>query len=185
MSRRRLARGLAWTAVALVIGVAALLAAGDWLIDTPAVKAAIQQRLSAALGGQIAWDGLELRLLPAPHGELRRVRVEMPGAFSLRAEQVDAYLRLWPLLRGQPEIASLSVARPEIRVEAGKAAGDGKPLDPLAAYRQVVGSAVEVLRRFAPDTQLGIEGAAVDLPAVGLKLRELDIEARTGHTGLD
>lgn len=182
MSNSRLARRLAYGVAALLVIGAGLLFLADWLIDRPAVKAAIQQRLSTALGGQIAWEGLDLHVLPAPHGKLRGVRLAMP-AFSARADTVDAYLRLWPLLRGHPEIASLSMSRPEIRVAASGAAPERKPLEPLAAYRQIMGAAVDVLRRFAPDTQVSIEGAAIDVAVV--QLRDLNVAARTGDGGLD
>jgi hypothetical protein len=113
--------------------------------------------------------------------------VDIPGALSLRAEQVDAYLALWPLLRGHPEISSLAVEKPQIRIEAAPAAGKEKEksaeTDRLAAYRRAMAPAVNVLREFAPDTRLKIEGAAVDLP--GLELRELNVTARTGQRGFD
>ncbi|HEV7478351.1 MAG TPA: AsmA-like C-terminal region-containing protein [Burkholderiales bacterium] len=180
--RRRLAYGLGFAVVAF----AGLLALGGWLIDTPAVKAAIQQRLSAALGGQIAWEALELRLLPAPHGELRRVRVEIPGAVSARADQVDAYLRLWPLLRGHPEIASLSVSRPEVRIaEPGGAQKEDAPIDPLAAYRRAIEPVAQALQKFAPDTDFRIESAAIDLAGMGLELRDLNVALRTTRDGAE
>lgn len=176
----------AWGIAALLLLAVALLVLGDWLLGTPAVKAAVQQRVSAALGGQIAWQDLDLHLLPAPHGELRKVRIEIPDAVSLRAEQVDAYLRLWPLLRGQVEIASFSVSRPQVRVVAsGGAQKDGAPLDPIAAYRQAVGPAVQALRQFAPDTQFRIDAAEIDLPAVPLRLRGLNATASTSGEGVD
>ena len=186
MNKARLARRLAYGLAALLVAVAALLPLADWLIDRPAVKAAIQQRLSSALGGQIAWEGLDLRLLPAPHGELRRVRIEIPGAVSARAEQVDAYLRLWPLFRGHPEIASLSVSRPEVRIAAsGGAQAEHAPIEPLAAYRGVIEPLAHVLQKFAPDTEFRIDSAAIDLSALGFDLRDLNLAARTTHEGLD
>jgi hypothetical protein len=168
-----------------VLAVLALLTLGVRLVDTPAVRAMIQGRLAAALGGQIAWEALELRLLPAPHGELRRVRVEIPGALTARAERLDAYLRLWPLLRGQPEIASLSISHPEIRIDAGGAARQGEAPAPLAAYRQVMAATARALQTFAPDTAVRIEAASIVLAAPALELRELDVTARTRHDGVE
>jgi hypothetical protein len=186
MNKARLARRLAYGLAALLVAIAALLALADWLIDTPAVKAAIEKRLSSALGGQIAWEGLDLRVLPAPHGQLRRVSIEVPGAVSVRAEQVDAYLRLWPLLQGHPEIASLSVSRPEVRIAAsGGAPGEGEPVEPLTAYRRVIEPVARALQKFAPDTEFRIDSAAIDLAAVGFDLRDLNVAARTTHEGLD
>ena len=187
MARIDKARAVKWLAISLgglIIVLAGLLAVGVRLIERPAVKAAIQERLSAALGGKITWEELEVRLLPAPHGELRGVRVEIPGAISAQAERLDAYLRLWPLLRGRPEIASLSASRPQIRLAPAGGADESAPLDPAEAYRRVMASVVDALRRFAPDTQVSVEDAAIDL-AAGLSLRELNVAARAGRDGLD
>jgi hypothetical protein len=176
----------AWGIAALLLAATLLLVLGDWLLGRPAVKAAVQQRVSAALGGQIAWEDLDLHLLPAPRGALRKVRIEIPEAVSLRADQVDAYLRLWPLLRGQVEIASFSVARPEIRLAASAGARKGaEPADPLAAYRRAVEPAARALRRFAPDTQFRVDAADVDLPSVPLRLRALNATASTSADGVD
>jgi uncharacterized protein involved in outer membrane biogenesis len=179
-------RRLAWILGGLLVLAIALAAIGVRLIDTPAVRAAIQARIAEALGGQVGWEALELRFLPAPHGELRRMRLEIPGALSARAETVDVYLRLWPLLRGNAEIASVSVLRPEIRLAASsREKRDEAPLEPVAAYRQGVEPVVRALRRFAPQTEVRIEGAAVDVEAARLQLRELSVVARTRGEDLE
>src|SRR3954469_15382806 len=92
---------------------------GPALVDRPAVQAEIQQRLSKALQGQVTWEALEVALFPAPHGELRKLRVEVPGKLAASADHVDVYLRLWPLFRGRMEIASLTLKKPSIRLTAG------------------------------------------------------------------
>ena len=70
----------AFAASAFVIALVLLaVLVGPALVDTPAVRAEIQQRLSRALQGKVTWASLELALLPAPHGELRQLRVEIPG----------------------------------------------------------------------------------------------------------
>src|ERR1051325_4245788 len=99
---------------AYVVGaivLAAVLVAGlavPALGDRPAVQAEIQQRLSTALEGQVTWGGLDVALFPAPHGELRKLRVEVPGKLGASADQVDVYMRLWPLLLGRAEVSLLT-----------------------------------------------------------------------------
>ena len=83
-------------------------------------RAEIQRRLDAALGGRITWQALEVRLLPAPHGELRQVRIDIPDTLAADAERVQVYLRIWPLLRGRPEIASVTLDKPRIRIAAAR-----------------------------------------------------------------
>src|SRR6185503_19340081 len=92
---------LAGVAALLLVAAAAVIVAPR-LIDTPAARAEIQRRLDAALGGKVTWQALEVRLLPVPHGELRQVKIET-SAVVADADNVQIYLRLWPLLLGRPE----------------------------------------------------------------------------------
>ena len=172
----------AFAASAFVIALVLLaVLLGPALVDTPAVRTEIQQRLSRALQGKVTWASLELALLPAPHGELRQLRVEIPGRVVAAAENVDVHLRLWPLLRGRAEISSFTLRKPSIRVSPGTEEGGVAPADPLATYRAVMDPVVRALRELAPQTVLRIEGGAFDPGAV----RELDMEARTGADGVD
>ncbi|MFL6564163.1 MAG: AsmA family protein, partial [Burkholderiales bacterium] len=106
---KRAAYAIGAIVLAAVLGVLLL---GPALVDRPAVQAEIQQRLSKALQGQVTWEALEVALFPAPHGELRKLRVEIPNKLGATADQVDVYLRLWPLLRGRTQISSLTLKKP-------------------------------------------------------------------------
>ena len=66
-------------ALAGVIALAAVLlvAFGPALVDTPAVRAEIQRRLSAAVDGEVAWDSLKIALFPAPPVFDRRTAVAL------------------------------------------------------------------------------------------------------------
>jgi hypothetical protein len=177
---------LAWGLGALALALAALVALFFALIDTPAVQAELQERLSRALQGQVTWEALDLALLPAPHGELRRVRVEIPGKISATAEDVNIYLRLWPLLRGSPEISSVTVRRPQVRIAAPSedSGGSDAPPDALALYRSAIEPAARALQDFAPDMAFKLEQASVEL-GTGFALRDLRASARTGAKGVD
>lgn len=146
------------------------------------MQAEIQRRLARLLGGQVTWQALEVRLLPVPHGEVRGLRIEIPQKLSAAAEEVNVYLRLWPLLRGRPEISSVNLKRPTIRIAAG-GGGAGAFPDAVALYRAVMEPAAGALREFAPDTTLRLEEAAVELGA-GFALRELRATARTDSSGV-
>src|SRR4051812_8549117 len=95
---------------------------GPALVDRPAVQAGIQQRLSQMLQGQVTWEALEVAFLPVPHGALRKLRIEVPGKLAASADDVNVYLRLWPLFRGAVEISSFSLKKPTIRIATS---GDG------------------------------------------------------------
>lgn len=149
-------------------------------IDTPAARAEIQRRLDAALGGKIGWRSLEVRLLPSPHGELRGVRIETPAVVA-DAELVQIYLRFWPLLLGRPEISSVTLDRPRIRIAAA-GEKDETPLDTMAAYRAIAEPAARALQAFAADTTLMLSSAELAGP---LALRNVNATARTSSSGLD
>jgi hypothetical protein len=161
--------------------VAALLALAVALIDSPAVQAELRARLSQALDGQVTWEALELDLLPAPRAELRKVRVEIPQKLTAAADEVKVYLRLWPLLRGSPQISSVTLARPQVRITLEK--DNSTPADPLALYRAAAGPAVDALREYAPDMTLRLERGALDLGA--FQLQDLSASARTGSSAVD
>ena len=172
---------------AYALGAAALLAAllvllAPLAVDRPAVRAEIQRRVGQALEGQVSWEALEVGLFPAPHGVLRRVRVEMPDRASAAADTVRVYLRLWPLLLGRAEIASVAVSRPEVRIRARQeqAKSETQPFDAVSAYREALEPVVKALQQFAPDTVVRIEQAALD-PG---ELRELDVSLRTAADGM-
>jgi len=192
-NRRRWGKAARYTAFFLAGLVVLTVAAGfllRQLLDRPEVEAGIQSRLSRAVNGQITWESLQVRLLPSPRGVARGVRVEIPGTMSLRAERLDARLRLAPLFRGRAEIASISVSRPAIQVDlapsrpANRKKKDKATPDPLETYR----SAVSAVQEFAADTALEIDDAAVevrgpDFPEI--RLRDLSIQAQTDSKGLD
>ena len=172
---------LAYAAGALALLVVLLVLLAPALVDTPAVRAEIQRRLNEALHGQVTWDALEVALFP-PRGELRKVRIEIPGKLSADAGQANVNLRLWPLLRGRPEISSVSLQRPHLRVLAAGGSSDA-PLDAMALYRSIAGPAADALRKFAPDMTLSLDQANVEVGA-GFALSDLRARARTDGSGV-
>jgi uncharacterized protein involved in outer membrane biogenesis len=166
-----------------VLAVALL---GPALVDRPAVQAEIQQRLSKALQGQVTWEALDVALFPAPHGELRKLRIEVPGKLGASADQVNVYLRLWPLFRGAMEISSLTLKKPTIRLagSAGEASGSDAPFDALTAYRAAMEPAARALLEFAPDTAVKLEEASVEI-GPQFTLRDLRAAARTDGKGVE
>jgi hypothetical protein len=168
--------GLGTATLLAVLAVTLLVLVAPALIDTPAVRAEIQRRLSAALQGQVAWDSLEVELLP-PRAEIDRVRVDIPDKVAVTAERLTVALRFWPLLRGEVEISSAALQKPNVRILAK---GDrDQPLDPLGLYRAVAEPAAKILQDVAPDMTLRIEQGEID------RFRNVDFTARTGATGVD
>jgi hypothetical protein len=192
-TRPRLIRAARYGAYA-AIGLVAMVVSAAFVIpaflDTRRVEAELQAKLSETVHGEVTWERLEIRLLPSPRGALSNVRAEIPRTASLRAAEVEARLRLLPLLHGRAEIASVSVSNPVIALEIARSPpGKEKPreeapVDPLEAYRSVI----EVIRRVAPEAVLEIENADLDVRVAGLppiRLRGFEVLAKTGSSGLN
>src|SRR5688500_3583380 len=171
---------LAYAAAAIFVLAVLLVLIAPALVDTPAARAEIQRRLDQALHGQVTWAALEVALFP-PRGELRKVRIEIPGKLSAAAEEVDVYLRFWPLLLGRAEISSMTLQRPMIRITAAGGGREG-PLDAMALYRAVAEPAASALKKFAPEMSLSLDQARVEVGA-NFVLRDLQARARTDGKG--
>ncbi|HZJ72094.1 MAG TPA: hypothetical protein VFF36_14275, partial [Planctomycetota bacterium] len=162
------------------------------LLDSPARAAEIQARLSRAVRGEVRWNAFALRILPAPHATLQGLRVETTSA-TLAADDVTVALALWPLLRGRAEITEVRLARPALRlaIVPGAAVPEEARVeperDPLQGYRFAMEGLIDALQEFAPDTEVAIDGASVDLTVEGMPpmaLSNLALSARTDAAGV-
>lgn len=190
---RRIVRYSAFGLVALAVLVLAAALILPALLDTPRMRAEIQEKLSQAVQGEVRWEKFALRLLPSPRGSLRGLRVQTPAA-SVSADEVAVALRLWPLLlRGRPEITSVTLAHPVLRFAGPRREREEKPPQEggkraLEVYRTAMRAVVDGLRQFAPDTRFAVEGAELGLRVEGVppvELTALNLHARTGRSGLD
>jgi uncharacterized protein involved in outer membrane biogenesis len=179
-------------AIALLAGV--FLVGGPRLLELPLVKSGVERKLSQLAGGKVAFETLQIRLLPAPHVEMGGVAFEVPGWGNGRIERAQVGLRLLPLLYGQPVFTSIAVQRPAVRIDlpssspAPGAAKDQAPTDPVAAYRTAMQPLVQAARDAAPGALLEIDHADVALHgtlAPELRLRDLAVRVRTDSTGFN
>jgi len=113
-------KALIWAAAAVV--VLGAVAAAPQLIDWNSRKGELADRAEAALGRQVSIEGpLSLSLLPTPHLSAKDVRLaNLEGASApemAKLAELDLRLKLWPLLRGRIEVASLTLVSPEIHLE--------------------------------------------------------------------
>ncbi|MGH9500239.1 MAG: AsmA family protein [Terriglobales bacterium] len=84
------------------------------------LRARIVSSIGLALGRSVEVSSVSLRLLPQPGFELQNFVVHDDPAFGaepvLRAQEVTALLRISSLLRGQLEIATLSLTEPSLNL---------------------------------------------------------------------
>jgi AsmA-like C-terminal region/AsmA family len=189
----RAARYAAYAAAAVVVLAVLAALVLPYFLDTPAVERELKARLSQLVQGEVAWEKLSIRLLPSPRGSLSGVQAEMPGTASVRAEEVDAYLRLLPLLRGRAEVASVSLVKPVVRLELSPSAPaktkkeqarEAVPGDPIEGYRELVNG----IHRFAPAAVIDVEDGEVDVGLAGMpriRVRRLEMHGNTGSRRME
>ncbi|MBX3493719.1 MAG: AsmA family protein [Parvibaculum sp.] len=105
--------------------VALLFAAlvGPNLIDWNKFRGEIEAQASYALGAPVRIDGdIRLRILPAPHMTLGKVKIVNTHSAAQSAhlatfEEIDAEVALAPLLTGDISITSVRIVRPQINLE--------------------------------------------------------------------
>ena len=157
--RYRLLRWIAFSVLSLVALAVIAAVAGPALLDLPAVQARLEQKLSEAAHGQLERDELEVHLLPAPHGVMRKAHIHIPDVVDGTVEELEVALRLVPLFAGRVELQELLIVRPvvKVKVPASGESASTEPLDPIAAYRRALGPVVPVLQRFASDLTVKVQ----------------------------
>ena len=185
----RAVRYAAYVVAALVLLIVAAALVVPIFLDTPAVERELQAKLSRLVHGKVAWERLSIRLLPSPRGALSKVQVEIPGMAEVRAERVDAHLRLLPLFRGSAEIAEVSLSKPVVRLRIAQPgpAGEARDEEPEAGPVETYRAAIDAVRGLAPDSEVDVEDGEVelnlpDMPPV--RLRELQLHGRTDSKSL-
>jgi AsmA-like C-terminal region len=190
---KRVARYGAYGLAALALLVVVALYVGTRLLEKPEMAAQIQAKLSQAMQGEVRWEQFRVRILPAPHGLLRKLQVKT-GAATFTTDEVKVALRLWPLFRGRAEIASLEIAHPVLSMTIVPAAAVPEearleePSNPLQGYRTTISTLVDALREFAPNTLVRVGNADLevhveDMPPI--ELRNVALSARTSSRGVE
>jgi uncharacterized protein involved in outer membrane biogenesis len=174
-------RRLAYFGLAIVLGLAVLAVFGPMLLDTQAVRAEIERRASEALSGKVTLQALSVALVPTPRVEARKIVIEVPQQLNVALERLRVELKFWPLLRGRPEVSSLTVVDPRVSFSGAEGDSSDAPVDAMGQYRAIMEPLGRALREFAPQTTLRITGG--DLNLAPLDLRKLDIALDTNPDG--
>lgn len=108
--------------IALVVGAAAI---GPAFVDWNAYKDDIAREVRAATGRSLIIDGdINLAVLPSPRLFVSRVRLRpdegAAAADMVRLEALRLDVMLMPLLRGEVQVASMTLNEPVITVSIGK-----------------------------------------------------------------
>ncbi len=176
MEKRPRKRRWPWAAAAATAAVllATLVLTAPILIDTPAVKDAIRQRLEEDLGGRLSFERIELSLFPRPCAVVRRADLRLPRQTSLRVAALNVCPRLLPLLRGRFEPDSVRLESPDLEWTMPPSAS-APDFSPLRHPRELLASAAAAFQGL-PETLITVEDGRLmltDADGAGLEIRHL------------
>ena len=159
--------GCAGILMALLLTVALI---AHLLANREMVKSFIVAKTDQATGDTLDYDRLEIGFLPLPHLKARDIRLHRPEAFEVYAQELSAYPRILPLLKGRVSIRRLSLVAPDINVRIGSIPLEtpGSPTDKEGrsfkeGLRTTIGGLFGALGTIDPGTDLRIEDGVVTL----------------------
>ena len=167
-------------AAAVLFGaVLALLAAiviiAPKVINSGEVRSRIEAVIAKELHGTIAFDRVELSLLPRPYVFLNGVAVDIPGTLSATIASVSIHAHLIPLFRGQFAVSSVALEQPRLSLTLPDNSTRRRPRKPPTT-QPVGGSfdkALAVAGRELPDLSIKISKGTISLAREGRELISL------------
>ena len=159
--------------VVVVIGAALVL---PFVLPTETYKQQVVAQVERATGRELTIDGpVEFSLLPAVALHAEDVRfANMPGAAEpdmAKLKALEVELKVWPLLRGEVEVARFVLVEPVIYLEV---AANGQP---NWQFKPVGGTGEAVQTSETPSPSGG--GGAPTLPVTEVRLGDIRIENGT------
>jgi hypothetical protein len=152
---------LAAAAATAAVLLATLVLVAPFLVNTPAVREAIRERLEGQLGGRLSFERIELSLVPHPCAVLRRPELRWPRQAALRSEALSACPQLLPLLKGRFEPGAVRLETPVLEWTMPASAPDPAPLR-RAPLREILTAAAATIKGI-PETLVVIENGKVVL----------------------
>ena len=190
-------RSLKWLLVAVaaivVLTIAAIIAIPR-IADTPRAQSLIASSASQALARPVKFQSLSVAVLPVPAIRLSMLEVAEDPSFGagafLRLDDAHLRLKLWPLLRGRLEFATLVLKQPTITLIQGPEgrwnfASLGTARETTAVHRASRGGAggsppaAMVSRIVIADGRVTYEARGPAGAASGQRLEKLDMTLST------
>ncbi|MBR9987400.1 MAG: AsmA-like C-terminal domain-containing protein [Desulfosarcina sp.] len=160
---------LACAGIVMVLLLTAVLTT-HLLANRDMVKSFIISKTAEATGGALVYDRLDISFFPLPHLKARGIHLDRSGAFEVTAQELSAYPRILPILKGQVSIRRLALIAPDVKVFMGSeptktpdSSKEKKGASLINGIRTAVGSLFGALAAVDPGTDLRIEGGAVTL----------------------
>jgi hypothetical protein len=152
------------------------------IVNRPETRAALQKRLGAMLGGEVAFEMVKLSLFPRVCVTVDHPRLDMPDKVSARAVELDVCLKFLPLLRGRVVADSIRVQAPEIHLPITPidSAGSGPGLpDPRLLLAQMAGLVKQI-----PESSIEVDDGRIELAGPNERRFEFrNLNLRFQHEG--
>lgn len=151
---RKRARALLGLLCLLAVLVALTVAAAPWLFSTAALRGEILGQIRAITGLAARAQGRAVFVvLPQPHINIEAIELaDQSGALRVEAATLKGYLRVSSLLRGQLQIASATLEKPQMTIDL-----DRRPAPPDSAIGRAVAAKPATAQAHAADeTRLGV-----------------------------
>ncbi len=129
------------------------------LVNTETVKEKLRVYFLQKTGAEVRYGSSELNLLPLPEIIFRTVDISIPGKAQGSVESLSVYPGLWPLLRGDLQIAKLGLDTPRFTVAITK---DEKKLS-LEVLEEKLRTLVRYIAATSPGLTVAIRNGKLDL----------------------
>lgn len=181
---------LSTVTVLVLLALAGTLAA-NLLMDEKSWITRLEQRATEATGRQVKIAHLKLHLLPLPGIDASQVMVANPAWAQkpqlLQADTIGARIALWPLLRGQVRLVSLSISAAQINAEIHSDGSRSWQLKTAAKAQPAGGTGFDLnqLRSLeVRDTDLHFRGSHAGAAAQLWRIDHLTVALETGMRNL-
>jgi len=152
------------------------------LINLEVVRNQIEDKISHDVGADIKYRQMVLSYFPRPHVVIHKAEVRIPDSFTIKVHRMRFYPKIWPLLRGQLQVASVRLEYADYFMKLPQIS-DTAPLPEdivsLDSIVKEVANAVKSLPEFnLPDIKLHLEYGKVNLvDPFGRKFKLSEVQA--------
>ena len=147
-------------------------------LNSPAIRSKIQSAASSALGGTVAYQKLDLSLLPLPHVTIIAPSLSIPGALDGTLRSLSIYPQLFPLLRGKVLVSEVRLQDPDLRITLTGSSAQAGTMS-LSDVRSKIRGALHYVNAIAPGLVVRIDRGVVVLFSQErrvLSLRNIDAQ---------
>ena len=105
-----------WISGGIVAFIAALILLTQVYINSASVKGSIEAVVSKRLGGTVAYEKLDISLLPRPHVSISKLNIRYPKTFRGTLQSLSIYPQILPLFSGKLRFAKIRIVEPDFRI---------------------------------------------------------------------